>query len=150
MAGGQIYGQACSSAYVISANGGDWYLQNKFKATAWSNDTGFFFPVRLKKLDGYISWVSGNSVYDWDPSSTEYKNSCGDVTFGIDKVLNVSVTVQLCPNKIIPYDVTGTSSGAQWLGNEVDNDPDGVAGWQEVHSPSNAASTWSTGFSVTW
>ncbi len=147
--GGHVYGNACSSAYVVSASGTDWYLQNKFKATAWSDDTSLL-PLRIKKLNGYISWVSGNSVYDWDPSSTEYRNSCGNVTFGIAKVGSVSVTVQLCPNKIVPYKITSTSSGAEWQGNEVDTDPEGVAGWQAVHSPSGAAATWDTGFYVAW
>lgn len=150
VANGTIYGQGCSSVYVISASGGDWYLQNKFKATAWSTDTGFFFPVRLKTLSGDISWVSGNNVYDWDPSGPLYQNSCGNVTFGLAMVGEVSVTVELCPNKIVVNNLNSTSSGAKWVGNEVDNDPEGVAGWQEVHSPASAPATWSTGFSLTW
>ena len=149
VASGHINGTACASEYIISANGGDWWIQDKMKATANSNDTSLF-PVRLKTISAYISWVSGNLVTDWDPSSTIYRNNCGNVTFGIAAVGEVSVTVDLCPDKTIPYEVTSTSSGAEWIGNELDTDPDGVAAWQEVHSPANVAASWTPHFLLSW
>ena len=149
VAGGHIWGQACSSVYVVGANGADWQLQNKYKATAWSDDTSLF-PVRINGLRGSISVGSGNTVVDWDPNTTTTVNSCGLMTFGVSAVGNVSLTVQVCPTKIAPFNLTLTSSGANWTGVERDNDPVGVGGWQQVHKPSSATWSWSTSYLVSW
>ena len=102
----------CDIQYLDQANGGDWYLSDTMTGTGrdiyWS----------LTQMKGTNYYGSGNSVVNWDPSSTIYRNSCGNVTFTITYgVVSVSSTADLCPNTIDPWiDGKGPGFGEIWNG----------------------------------
>lgn len=147
-ASGKITGRGCSSLYLISASGADYWFQSKYQITASSSDTSLL-PIRVKGLGWSLQWSStNNNVYQWEPHTTTYGSSnCGAVTFS-SAVL--SIAIDLCPTKEVPWTVTAVSSGALWSGTEHDNDPVGAGGVQSDHNPPSASTSHSSVFSLSW
>jgi hypothetical protein len=138
-ASGKITGRGCSTIYLTKATGSDFWFETKYKITASSSDTSLF-PVRVKGLGWKLTWNHpNNAVTDWEPHTTIYGTSgCGEVTLsGVVLMLRIN----LCPTKLVPWDVTALSSGAKWVGVEKDNDPVGAGGVQQDHNPPAATTT---------
>ena len=142
--GGKLYGYGCSTFFLVSAVGTDWWFNNKFKFSAHSTDTSLF-PKRLKQVGWKIQWSSGNVVYDWEPASTTPIGSCYTVSLSATwKAFSISVSAQICPNSHGPWEVASTKSGARWQGAEHDTDWEAAIGLQAVHNPPGVATSYSS------
>jgi hypothetical protein len=147
-ASGKITGRGCSSLYLISASGTDYWFQSKYQITASSSDTSLF-PVRVKGLGWRLQWAStNNNVYEWEPHTTTYgTDACNSVWFNAEVI---GISIALCRVKEIPWSVSQVSSGALWSGTEKDTDPVGAGGVQSNHNPPSASTSHSSTFSLSW
>ena len=138
-ASGKVTGRGCSTIYWVGANGSDWHFESKYLITGSSNDTSLF-PVRLKALGWKLTWNdSHNNVYWWNPGGTVNGTSaCGKVTLS---AVFLQLQLDLCLDKEIAWGVTGLSSGSEWVGAEVNTDPDSAGGLQDNDNPPAATST---------
>jgi len=150
-AGGKIEGYGCSTLYLVSASGGDWWFSNKYKVSAHSSDTSFYRPQRLFELGWSLGWSANNVVYEWEPDTTVNRNDCGNVTFSLGgKAGSISVSAPICPTKLEPWNLGLTRSGAMWQGIERGTDWEAAAGLQLVHSPPSAAASFTSTFALTY
>ena len=156
-AGGDVTGYGCSTLYLVAASNGDWWFNNKYKfsahATAGNNAacilTGLGCPWRIFEAGWSIEWTANNVVYDWDPASAINKSSCSTTTISAGyKGFGISISSTVCPSKLQPWNLSGTRSGAEWVGIEHGTDYEASIGLQALHSPSNAAASYSSPFSL--
>lgn len=144
-AGGLIYGYGCSTFYRVSAVGTDWWFNNKYKFSAHSSDTSFPFPKRLQQVGWKIQWSSDNVVYDWEPFSTMPRGSCATVTLSATwKGIGISIAGTICPDKLEPWELASTKSGARWVGAEAGTAWEAAIGLQAVHNPPGVATSYSS------
>jgi hypothetical protein len=155
--GGSIEGYGCSTLYLVAASGGDWWFNSKFKFSARSKDPTNIFcvpgtcPWRLLEVGWSLGWVSGNVVYDWDPSATLSRKSCSSVSIGASyHGYGISISGTICPDRLQPWNLTSRQSGAEWLGLEQGTAWESAIGIQGVHSPPGAAASYSSSVSLTW
>jgi hypothetical protein len=152
-ASGKISGYGCTTYYLIYQNGGDWWLNDKFKFSAHSTDTSLF-PVRLKQVAWKVSWSTNNVIYDWDPASTHSVGSCVSLTMsassGTAPSVGISISGSICPNTLGLWTLSSTVSGAIWKGPEQDTDYDASIGVQSVHSPPSAAASYWSNWYLAW
>ncbi len=146
-ASGKISGYGCTTYYLVAANGGDWWFNDKFKFSAHSTDTSLF-PVRLKQVAWKVSWGTNNVVYDWDPATTQSVGSCLTLTesasSGTVPAIGISISAPICPNSLGLWTLSSRVSGAIWKGAEHDTGYDAAIGVQSVHNPPTAGvSYWS-------
>ena len=157
--GGEITGQGCSTLFQVAIpKAGDWWFNNKYKFSAHSTEaasigcivTHVGCPWRIFELGWSLQWASGgNQVYDWDPSSTINKSKCSSTTISAEyKGFKISYTTDICPDKIQPWNLTGTRSGSEWLGLEQGTAWEATIGLQALHSPPGAPASYSSPFSV--
>ena len=156
-ASGDITGYGCSTLYLVAASNGDWWFNNKYKfsahATAGNNAacilTGLGCPWRVVEAGWSIQWATNNVVYDWDPASAIKKGSCSTTTISAAyKGFGISISTTVCPSKLQPWNLGSTRSGAEWVGIEHGTDYEASIGLQALHSPPNAAASYSSPFSL--
>lgn len=152
-ASGKISGYGCSTYYLISQNGNDWWFNDKFKFSAHSTDTSLF-PVRLKQVAWKVSWSTNNVVYDWDPASTHSVGSCATLTMsassGTVPSVGISISGTVCPNSLGLWTISSRVSGAIWNGAEQGTDYDAAIGVQSVHNPPTAAASYWSNWYLAW
>jgi hypothetical protein len=154
---GIIEGYGCSTIYLVAASGGDWWFNNKYKFSARSNDGSFYLcipgtcPWRLYEVGWSIAWSTNNIVYDWEPSATVDQGGCSPVTLGATyHGFGISISGTICPRKMQPWNLSGRKSGAEWLGLEQGTAWEATIGIQAVHSPPNAAASYSSPLTLSW
>lgn len=155
--GGEITGQGCSTLFVIAASGSDWWLNNKYKLSAHSTEpasagcllTGIGCPWRLTKVGWSLAFGAGNSLYDWDPAANITQGSCNQVSISANyHGFGISISGSVCPDKLTPWNLTSTKSGAEWQGLEHSTDWEAAIGLNAVHSPPSAALTYSSPYEL--
>jgi hypothetical protein len=140
--GGKIVGRGCSTLFLVTQNGSDWWFNNKYKLSVHSTDTSFPFPLRLILAAWDIRWASGNVVYDWDPDSDVPVGSCATVTASISERGGISISGTVCPNNLGVWTLDSRRSGAQWTGTEKGTQWEVALGVQAVHSPPGAPASY--------
>ena len=134
----------CSTLFVVTQNGSDWWFNNKYKLSVHSTDTSFPFPLRLILAAWDIRWASGNLVYDWDPDSDVPVGSCTTVTASISDRGGISISGTVCPNNLGVFTLDSRRSGAQWTGTEKGTQWEVALGVQAVHSPPGAPASYAS------
>lgn len=154
---GLIEGYGCSTLYLVAASGGDWWFNNKYKFSARSKDPTFWLcipgtcPWRLYEVGWSLGWSTNNVVYDWEPSATVDQGGCSPMTLGATyHGFGISISGTVCPRKMQPWNLSGRRSGAEWLGLEQGTAWEATIGIQAVHSPTNAAASYSSPLSLSW
>jgi hypothetical protein len=142
--GGKIVGRGCSTLFLVTQNGSDWWFNNKYKLSVHSTDTSFPFPLRLILAAWDIRWASGNIVYDWDPDSVVPVGSCTTVTASISDRGGISISGTVCPNNLDVWTLDSRRSGAQWTGTERGTQWEVAIGVQAVHSPPGAPASYAS------
>jgi hypothetical protein len=142
--GGKIVGRGCSTLFLVTQNGSDWWFNNKYKLSVHSTDTSFPFPLRLILAAWDIRWASGNVVYDWDPDSDVPVGSCTTVTASISDRGGISISGTVCPNNLGVWTLDSRRSGAQWTGTEKGTQWEVALGVQAVHSPPGAPASYAS------
>jgi hypothetical protein len=142
--GGKIVGRGCSTLFLVTQNGSDWWFNNKYKLSVHSTDTSFPFPLRLILAAWDIRWASGNIVYDWDPDSVVPVGSCTTVTASISDRGGISISGTVCPNNLDVWTLDSRRSGAQWTGTERGTQWEVALGVQAVHSPPGAPASYAS------
>lgn len=128
-------GRFCDVITVVKDNGGgDWYVGDQLTGTA-SAQLLFW---------GNIDRGTGNSVIQWNPTSTIIPNVCKPYTFsaGVSGGSSVSTTGTLCPDSVDPtLGSDGRSYGLVWHHSFVccGYYSAGLAGVDIFHSPPAAA-----------
>jgi hypothetical protein len=154
---GEITGYGCSTLYLVAASGGDWWFNNKYKFSAHGtagNNLGCVLtalgcPWRVVEAGWSIHWAANNVVYDWDPASAINKGSCSNTTISAGyKGFGISISSTICPSRLQPWNLNATTSGAEWVGFEHGTDYEASIGLQALHSPPNAAASYSSPFSL--
>jgi hypothetical protein len=140
--GGKIVGRGCSTLFLVTQNGSDWWFNNKYKFSVHSTDTSFLYPLRLILAAWDLRWASGNVVYDWDPDSSVPVGSCTTVTASISDRGGISISGTVCPNQLDVWTLSSTRSGAQWNGTERGTQWEVALGVQAVHSPPGAPASY--------
>ncbi|HYU48757.1 MAG TPA: hypothetical protein VEO91_02355 [Candidatus Limnocylindria bacterium] len=142
--GGKIVGRGCSTLFLVTQNGFDWWFNNKYKLSVHSTDTSFPFPLRLTLAAWDIRWAAGNVVYDWDPDNEVPVGSCTTVTASITDRGGISISGTVCPNTLDVWTLNSTRSGAQWNGTERGTQWEVAVGVQAVHSPPSAPASYAS------
>lgn len=150
---GLINGQGCSTVFLVGMkSSGDWYLNSKYLMSMHSSDTDWFNPYRLFANGWSIGWTYGNAVYDWDPNSViRGDKTCPSRTVsGNYAGFGISVSSNVCPDKVDVWNLSSRRSGSKWSGCERGQDWEAALGTQGAHSPPDAAPTYTSVFTLSW
>lgn len=150
--GKRIHAYGCDQQFRVYANGGDWYMTDKFQATIVAHDTGYF-PDAATGLRFGDYYSRNNTLYKWSPSSTSELGSCKEQSVSVTvKTVTVSESSTVCPETFGPYDIDTRIFTSRWDGqgsgpSNGAREVHGVSGW---HSPSNANPTRSIRYTYWW
>ncbi len=154
---GLIEGFGCSTLYLVAAANGDWWFNNKYKFSARSKDPTNWFcfpgtcPWRLVVVGWSLGWATNNVVYDWDPSATLNQKECTSISIGGSfHGAGISISGTICPDVLQPWNLSARRSGAEWRGVERGTAWEAAIGIQALHSPPNAAVSYSSPFELIW
>jgi hypothetical protein len=162
--GPEVKGYGCSTLFRVAAKrNGDWWLNAEYRVVAYGtasmnlqcNLFGFagasYCPARLTSLGWGIGWGKGNQVTDWDPYATTEVGKCSKVTMGGNyHGAGVSVSNDVCPDRLRDWRVGQLFSGAEWQGIERGTQTQAAIGTQGVHSPPGAPASWHSVVSMQW
>jgi hypothetical protein len=155
--GGKVQGYGCSTIYLVyKASTTDWYFSNKYKFSAQSTSMSLF-PLRLRSVNWRLAWAANNLLRDWDPAATVNVGNCSTVSVKSSTVLpsgstvEIGISAPICPNNYGPWGpLNSTQSGATWNGQEQGNAFEAAIGTQELRSPSNASSSHTSAYDVSF
>ncbi|NJD28942.1 MAG: hypothetical protein FIA92_11670 [Chloroflexi bacterium] len=155
--GGLIEGYGCSTIFRVAASGTDWWFNNKYKFSARSKDPTAFWclvgtcPWRLAQVGWSLGWSKNNVLYDWEPVSTNKARECTSMTFSASfRGVGISISGNVCPEVIQPWDMGSRRSGAEWQGLEKGTAWEAAFGIQAIHSPPSAGGGYSSRFGLVY
>jgi hypothetical protein len=143
---GHVTAYGCDNQYIDWARDWDWYMADQQQVSAKSDCSASYFCDHLRSVAEYESWISGNQVTQWEPSSTRPVGSCQNVTVSYTSQrtgVGYSQSSDICPNTLGPYQLGSTSMGAIWQGRPPDtnNYYESAESVDEIHNPPYIATT---------
>lgn len=140
---GHLYG--CDNQYRVWINPNDrfdWYMQDRFLASASMHDTALINPDEVTGLKFGIHYPTGNQITNWSPIQTVDVGSCTTKSASVSvKGFTISSSATECPEAWGLYYIGPLNFTTKWDGkgsgpHDGSRSTHGVA---SVHSPSGAS-----------
>lgn len=143
----------CDWQYKVSANGGDWYMEDRHLATVAMRDTAVFNPDTLTGVLFGIHYAANNVIGNWSPAGRKSMGSCTTTSSSVTvQGTTISSSKTECPETWGVYAITNQTFTTKWDG-QGDGPNDDVRythGVAAVHSPSSASPTRSLPYQIWW
>jgi hypothetical protein len=151
---GHMHG--CDDQYrvwVDPNNGANWYMQNRFVATATMHDSAVINPDEVTGLRFGVHYPANNMMYNWAPITMRPQGICGQKSLSVTvKYFTIDSSKPECPEAWGAYDVTNQTFTTKWdgKGNGPHDGSRGTHGVDSVHNPPSGSWNRTLPWTVWW